>query len=101
MTTTEKVVEGNARAVIEKGHIVIRVAIGAIPVAYQAGVDLRAIEPGFRIVNARKFAKDLVRSLNHEDEEGTTPIHRLFDTACEHAIEQGADGVEETKGEED
>lgn len=84
-----------AEAFIEKGEIVIRIAVGALPTAYQAGIDLGVHEPGFKIANARAFAKDLVRALNDEDEEGTTPIHRLFDAAMDEAIEQGAEGVEE------
>jgi hypothetical protein len=85
-----------AEAFIEKGEIVIRIAIDVLPSAYQAGIDIGAIEPGFKITNARKFAPEVVRALNDEDEEGTTPIHRLFDAACEEAIEQGAEGVEES-----
>lgn len=88
-----------AEAFIEKGEIVIRVAVKALPLAYEAGTDLGVHEPGFKITNARAFAKDLVRALNDEDEQGTNPIHRLFDDAMAEAIEQGADGVEEDDDE--
>ena len=97
---SEKADSGIAEAVIEKGNIVIRVPVRCLPVAYQGGIDAGYIEPGFRITNARAFAKDLVQALNSEEEDGTTPIHRLFDAAMEDAIEQGADGVEECDDDE-
>jgi hypothetical protein len=85
----------NAEAVIEGDEIVIRLPINVIEHAYSAGVDAGAIRPGFRVTDARMFAPEVVRALNDEDEEGTTPIHHLFDDAFTEAIEQGAEGVEE------
>lgn len=95
MKLTPKQKAGLSDALIKGGYIVIRVPISALPVAYQAGIDSGFIEPRYRITNAKAFAKDVVRALNDEEEDGTTPIHRLMDKACEEAIEQGAEGVEE------
>ena len=83
-----------AQAVIEDGVIVIRLAVDAIPSAVRGGVDMMAIDPPFRVTNAKAFAKDVVRALNDEDEDGTTPIHRMFDAAFNEAAEWGADGIE-------
>lgn len=47
------------------------------------------------------FAKEVVRELNSEDEEGTTAIHKMFDAAFIEAIEQGAEGVEECSADEE
>jgi hypothetical protein len=89
----------NAEASIERGQVVIRVPIKNLPLALKAGIDLGYIDPGVKITNAQAFAKDLVRALNDEDEEGTTPIHRLLDEAITEAIEQGAEGVTEDDSE--
>lgn len=85
-----------ARAAIEGGDLVIRLRIANIPSAFQGGVDCGAIEPGFKVVDAQAFALEVLRALNDEDEDGTTPVHRMFDAAFEEAVEQGAEGVEET-----
>jgi hypothetical protein len=89
-----------AEAFIEKGEIVIRLPIGNIPAAYRSGIDLGVHEPGFKVTNARLFAHDVARALNDEDEEGTTPIHHLFDAAFAEAIEQGAEGIEEMESDD-
>jgi hypothetical protein len=41
------------------------------------------------------FAKEIVRSINDESENGSTRFHLMFDEAMEHAIDQGAEGIEE------
>lgn len=39
-----------------------------------------------------EFGKSIIQYLNHEEEDGTTPIHRLFDSVAEEALDQGAEG---------
>jgi hypothetical protein len=85
----------NAEAYIRRGRIVIDLEIDGLPAVYEGGVDCGYIEPGFKVTDPRTFARDVVRALNHEDEQGTTAIHRLFDAAFGCAIEDGAEGVEE------
>lgn len=98
---SEKADAGIAEAVIENAKlpslacIVIRLPLEMIPFAYLGAVDVGNVAPGWKVTNARAFAKEVVHALNDEDEDGTTPIHRLFDAAFEEAIEQGAEGVEE------
>jgi hypothetical protein len=91
----------SAEAFIKGGDIVIRVPIEALPDAYRAAVDLNYIKSGFKVVDAKVFAKDVVSALNDEDEQGATPIHRMFDKAMEEAVEQGAEGVEESDEDEE
>ena len=89
----------SAEAYIEGGDIWIRVPIKNLPDAVRGGVDLQAITPA-KITNARVFAKELVSALNDEDEQGTTLIHRMFDTAINDAIEAGAEGIEMVEEDE-
>ena len=81
----------NAQAKIEKNEIVIRVDISSLKIIVDAGPhgDL------MKVTNAKKFAKELVRELNDEEEDGTTAIHRMFDDAILMAYEHGAEGVKD------
>jgi hypothetical protein len=45
------------------------------------------------IVNADVFAKEIMVELSREEEDGTTPVHRMLDSVAMFAIEQGASGV--------
>ena len=87
-------------AYIDGDDIVIRIAIDALPIAYEGAIELGAVAPGYKITDARKFAKEVINALVDEDEQGTTAVHRLFDKAMEDAIENGAEGVEEVEDEE-
>jgi hypothetical protein len=54
-----------------------------------------------KITNIKGFAIDMINDhLNNEDEQGTTPVHILFDEAARQAIEQGSEHWEESEGEE-
>ena len=46
-----------------------------------------------KITNKTKFAKEVARALEREEEDGTTPVHLLLDAAFESAVEDGCEGV--------
>jgi hypothetical protein len=82
-------------AKIVNEEIVICIPIATLPLAMEGACDLKTIDPPCRVTNPSAFAKDFVRALNDESEDGTTPIHRLFDAAMNAALENGATGVED------
>ena len=84
---------GEAR--IEKGEIVIRVPVAYLQVIADGAHALNGLSMRWKITDPKMFAREIVRSINNEDEQGTTPFHKMFDAAMEHAIEYGAEGVEE------
>jgi hypothetical protein len=86
-------------AKIEGDDIVIRLYVGTLPVIVSGGWACNALPP-LKVTDSGEFAKELCRSLNREDDEGTTPIHRLIDKSVLHAVEQGAFGIEEISEEE-
>lgn len=89
--------QSSGQAVIENGSIVIRVAIDALQ-SVITGKSSTNNEPVlYKVTNKDEFAADLVRALNDEDEQGTTRVHKMFDTAIEYAIDQGAFGIDEHK----
>lgn len=87
-------------AIIKDGKIVISIKVADLPAAIEGGFLCGAFETRWKITNADAFAKHLVRELNHEDEEGTTRVHRMLDGAALEAIEQGAQGIEQHEDQE-
>ncbi|MGH8083906.1 MAG: hypothetical protein ACREPV_01340 [Lysobacter sp.] len=45
------------------------------------------------ITDPAAFAREVERALNDEDEQGNTPVSRMFDRAIEWVVEQGGDGL--------
>jgi hypothetical protein len=82
------------RAVIEGGCIVIRIEISALPLIVPGAWGPVPGDDCFKVTDAEAFARDLVAELNREEEDGTTPVHRMFDAVIQGAIENGAEGVE-------
>lgn len=84
---------------IEGGEIVIRVKIDALPIAVGFLQDLTKYDEKSgeffeaRVTDPRVLAEEIVRALRQEQEDGTTPIHEMFDAAVGEAVEQGAEGI--------
>ncbi len=49
----------------------------------------------FKVTDSKEFAKEVVRALNDEEEDGTTILHRVLDDATLTAFENGAEGCKE------
>lgn len=87
--------QDSAKAIIEDGCITIRIPVAFLDTIVEGGPLFTENGLGFKVTDLDAFAKDLLHELNREEEDGTTPIHRMFDSVIEKAIEQGAEGVEE------
>jgi hypothetical protein len=83
-----------ADATIEDGTIVIRVPVDALHQVLEGSWASGALDRRWKLTDAPTFARDLVRELNREEEDGSTRVHRMFDAAIEAAIDGGADGIE-------
>lgn len=92
------VVDGSAK--IEGDNIVIRVATNNLPAIVEGLWVMGVMATRFKVTDAKQFAKELLRALNDEWEDGTNPFRRMFDKAIEEAIEQGAEGIEEHEDQE-
>ncbi|TIW54190.1 MAG: hypothetical protein E5V54_22730 [Mesorhizobium sp.] len=46
-----------------------------------------------KIKDPKIFAKEVLRTLRSEEEDGTTLVHEMFDKAIEEAVEQGAEDI--------
>lgn len=82
---------------IEGGFIVIRTPIAALPDALKQNPRDDSYH-GYSITDANGFAGDVVRELNREAEDGTTPVHLLFDRAMGDAIDDGSAYAIESTG---
>lgn len=84
-----------AKAVIRNGQVVISIDVDALPLILSGSIALNAVAGTFKVTDAAAFAKEVCLALNNEKEDGTTRVHMMFDSAFNHAIDQGCEGVEE------
>ena len=77
--------------------IVIELPISVLPKALHAAPFNSDPDgdPAYHITDKCAFADAMVERLGEEEEDGTTPLHRLFDAAMEAVIENGDEGAEE------
>ncbi len=95
---TEGCVRFEAEPAIVDGDLVIRVSVGTLAhAALHSDHFFACAEQGtpLKITNEDEFAKSVVRALNREGEDGSTPITRMLDRAFEWVSEQGEEGIEE------
>lgn len=83
-----------AEAVIRDGQIVISIDVDALPLIVSGSCATYSLQGLWKVTDAEAFAKDVCMSLNAESENGTTRVHTMFDGAFDHAIDQGAEGIE-------
>ena len=83
------------------GGLEVKISGGVLSIEIGVNALMQAIEMGREytmekivVTDARVFAKEVLGALQHEEEDGTTPVHRLIDRAAAFAIEYGAEGVE-------
>lgn len=102
MTTTPELIL--PRVTVEGDDLVIRFTVDQLchsvtmgdnwPVQYNG-------ESAATIVDRPLFLQELTGELLREDEQGTTPLHRLFDAAALQVIEQGGESIELHEDDED
>lgn len=89
-----------ATAVIDDGNIVIRLPLANLQTIMDGGFACNAYEARYKVLDQAGAGKDICSALNDEDEDGTTPIHRLFDAAINEALNQGSEFFEEHEDQE-
>lgn len=79
---------------VEPGVLVIRIPIDTLAWAANHGPLNNGEVPMFRVTDNALFAGSVALALEREDEDGSTPVTRMFDAAFERAIEDCDSGVE-------
>jgi len=84
---------------IAKGVLTISIGMATLANAIRFNPDLAAWDEVTgdellsEITDVTLFGKELVRALESEEEDGTTPVHLMLDAAALSAIENGAEGI--------
>ena len=76
---------------IRDGRLVISIGIDLLCSAIQSEIQ------DFRIVSNDEFVKEVINELEAEEEDGTTLVHKMLDTAANQAIENGSEHVKEVE----
>ena len=87
-----------SEAVIDGDTLVIRARVATLAHAFRNSeyfADCAEQGNGFKVTDESLFAKSVASALNREEEDGGTPITRMFDDACQFVSENGEDGIEE------
>ena len=89
-------------AFVENGVLTIEIGVDALAFAcLHEGSGMRFRHEDYVITDNTGFAKDVVRSLLSEAEDGSSMLTALFDKAIEHAIDDGAEHFEPKEAESD
>lgn len=78
---------------IVDGKLVISVGVNILAFACEFGNPDNSND-AFKITNADDFAKEIMYILLAEEENGTTLVHKMLDTATNQALERGCLGIE-------
>lgn len=96
MTKIKK--ENLLKVSLKDNKITISIGLDALAFAVESGPDW---SEEFRVDssdNFKKFGESFLQYLEHEEEDGTNPIHRLFDSVAEEALNQGCEGFVNADG---
>jgi hypothetical protein len=84
---------------IENDAIVIRLPFETLKFASEQSPKLATYDHDksdwrrVKVTNIQEWAKEVLRALRHEEEDGSTPVDMLFDKMFEAAVEDGAEGI--------
>lgn len=80
------------KIIFEIGVDILKVAAFMHPNFWdgESGTDV----PNIRVTDPMIFAREVVRQVNDEDEDGSTLLTRMLDEAMKQAVEDGCEGVD-------
>lgn len=81
---------------VEKGELVIRIGIDTLAWCFEIGEGNQSFDDEandfrreFKVTDVKKFAEGVANALCDEEEDGSTPITRILDSAFIRAVEDG------------
>lgn len=77
---------------VEDDVLTIRIGVGLLAFSTQMADEWDA---DWRVSDVRQFAADVARDLESDEEDGTTPVHRMIDAAAGRAADAGSLAIEE------
>ena len=101
---TERIAELEEREQARATHVeylevgveknVLSIKIGIETLCHAVSVGRPYGQGDINIVDQEAFIKGLLLELQRESEDGTTPVHSMFDTAVNEMLENGEEGIE-------
>lgn len=73
---------------INNGRLEISIGVDLLCFAIEHG----PIGDGLNITDADVFIGEVLNGLLLEEEDGSTPVHRMLDSVADKAVDDGADG---------
>jgi hypothetical protein len=74
-------------------HLIVSIGLNALAISAEqcpALWDGETDTPTVTVTDRMGWAQDVIHELEREEEDGTTPLHTLFDAAFVRAIEDGS-----------
>lgn len=100
MNGNKHVARGEPLAVsVIDGRLVVSIGVATLANALEWSPDLEAYDKATdsyerpTVTDPEQLAKDIASALCQEEEDGTTPVHRLLDKAAATALEWGCEAV--------
>jgi hypothetical protein len=83
---------------IEEEELVLRIGVDTLAWACEHCPKLEDdwFDPTYKVTDPAGFARDVLRELEREEEDGTTAVHVLLDAVIVEAIDRGSCAVEES-----
>ncbi len=78
--------------------LAVEIVDGVLTISIGVDTLVKAVDLGddsIVVIDPHAFAADILSVLNDEAEDGTTPVHLLFDAAAQRAVEDGSIAVSE------
>ncbi len=80
------------KVAVENG--VLSISIGVDILCHASEVGRRYGLEGIKITDKKVFVEGVARQLITEEEDGTTPVHQMFDNAVSQMLEDGEEGID-------
>lgn len=82
------------KVALEGDLLTISIGIEALALAAELSPRLEnGTDDTPKVVDKKLWAQEVLNGLNDEAEDGTTPVHLMFDDVFERIVEDGAEGI--------
>jgi hypothetical protein len=88
------------RAAVEDGKLIVAIGIETLAFAFEKSEENNPYDEHtgdfkekLRIGDKLQFSDDVVRAMNDEAEDGSTPLTRFIDSMMQEAVNQGSLGI--------
>ncbi len=80
--------------------LIIRIGLDRLAYCAETSPEFYCGETGrycLKVTNRHGFANDVILALNHEEDDGSTPVERMLDAAIVAAFEDGSEHMRDLR----